>query len=199
MLRKGIITKTCLNPGDYFSPIFLREKSNGESRIILNLKELNKNINTKHFKMESIRNVKHMIRKNCWMASVDLKDAYYSIPIHPKHCKFLKFLWEGSYYGYTCLPNGYSDAMRIFTKLLKPIYGRLRMMGFQSVAYVDDNFLQGDDWMDCQNNICATVNSLTSLGYTIHCVKSILDPTQEIEFLGFILNSKDMTIAQLRF
>ena len=49
--------------------------------------------------------------------------------------------------------------------------------------------------MDCKDNICATVNSLTSLGYTIHCGKSILEPTQEIEFLGFILNSKNMTIA----
>ena len=116
MLQKGIITITSKKPGDYFSPIFMREKSNGKCRIILNLKQLNKNIDTKHFKMESIRNVKHMIRRNCWMASVDLKDAYYSIHIHPKHCKFLKFLWEGSFYGYTCLPNGYSDAMRILIR-----------------------------------------------------------------------------------
>ena len=195
MLQKGIITKTSHNTGDYFSPIFMREKSNGKCRIILNLKQLNKNIDTKHFKMESIRNVKHMIRRNCWMASVDLKDAYYSIHIHPKHCKFLKFLWEGSFYGYTCLPNGYSDAMRIFKKVLKPVYGFLRMRGFQSVTYVDDNFLQGDVWQDCQDNINATTNVLTCLGYTIHMEKSILEPRQEIEFLGFVVNSIHMTIA----
>ena len=195
MCQKGIVRKTKSTPGDYVSPIFMREKSNGATRMILNLKQLNKQINKKHFKMESIRNVKHMIRKNCWMASVDLQDAYYSIPIHPKHTKFLKFLWKDILYEYTCLPNGYSDAMRIFTKVLKPVYGHLRMIGFQSVSYVDDNFLQGQEWQDCQDNINATTNVLTSLGYTIHMVKSILEPRQELEFLGFVLNSRDMTIA----
>ena len=195
MLLKGVIELTTAGPGDYFSPVFPREKSSGETRMILNLKALNKNIAKKHFKMESIRNAKHMIRKDCWMASVDLKDAYYSIPIHNKHRKYLKFIWNNAVYNYTCLPNGYSDAMRIFTKLLKPIYGHLRMIGFHSVTYVDDNFLQGDDWQDCQDNICATVNCLSALGYTIHCMKSVLEPTQEIVFLGFILNSRDMTIA----
>ena len=80
----------------------------------------------------------------------------------------------------------FSDAIRIFNKVLKPAYGFLRMRGFQSVSYVDDNFLQGDVWRDCQDNINATTNVLTCLGYTIHMEKSILEPRQEIEFLGFV-------------
>ena len=129
------------------------------------------------------------------MGSVDLKDAYYSIPIHPKHKKFLKFTWKEQVYQYTCLPNGYSDAMRIFTKLLKPAFGHLRMLGFLSVSYVDDSYLQGEDCASCADNISATTNVCMSLGYTIHVKKSILDPTQEMEFLGFILNSKEMSIT----
>ena len=31
------------------------------------------------------------------MASVDLKDAYYSIPVAAEHRKFLMFQWQGSY------------------------------------------------------------------------------------------------------
>ena len=84
MLHKGVVELSKVGPGNYFSPIFSREKSNGDTRMILNLKALNKNINKKHFKMESIRNVEGMIRKDSWMASVDLKDAYYSIPIYPR-------------------------------------------------------------------------------------------------------------------
>ena len=163
--------------------------------MILNLKRLNDNILSKHFKMESIRNVKHMIRPDCWMASADLKDAYYSVPIHPQHQKYLKFLWNQVAYQYTCLPNGYSDAMRIFTKILKPIFGRLRMMGFCSVSYVDDSYIQGDNYRECAENINATVNVFDHLGFTIHRTKSILTPTQNIEFLGFVLDSKHMTIA----
>jgi len=42
------------------------------------------------------------------MASVDLKDAYYSIPIAEEDRKFLMFEWKTKYYEFTCLPNGLS-------------------------------------------------------------------------------------------
>ena len=35
--------------------------------------------------MESLQNVLNIIRPNCWMASADLKDAFYMEPIHPDH------------------------------------------------------------------------------------------------------------------
>ena len=54
------------------------------------------------------------------MAAIDLQDAYYSIPIRSLDGKFLRFIWEGTLYEFTCLPNGLSCAPRIFTKILKP-------------------------------------------------------------------------------
>ena len=195
MLRKGVIAHTTVEDHDYFSPIFAREKSNGEFRIILNLKQLNKSVLTHHFKMDSIRNVKHMIELGCWMASVDLKDAFYSVPVHPRHHRYLKFIWDGTPYYYTCMPNGYSDAMRIFTKLLKPPFACLRKAGFPSVVYVDDTYLQHRTFEGCQQNVYATLNVLSALGFTTHVDKSVLVPTQRIEFLGFILDSRDMSIT----
>ena len=35
---------------------------------------------------------------------------------------------------------------------------------------------------------------LQSLGFTIHSEKSVLKPTQNLIYLGFITNSKDMTL-----
>jgi len=81
---------------------------------------LNKFVAYHHFKMESLKHVISMIRPNCFMASVDLKDAYYSVPIHQDHEKYLKFEWKGQLYQFTCLPNGLACAPRLFTKLLKP-------------------------------------------------------------------------------
>ena len=54
------------------------------------------------------------------MAAIDLQDAYYSIPFRSLDGKFLRFIWEGTSYEFTCLPNGLSCAPRIFTKILKP-------------------------------------------------------------------------------
>ena len=47
---------------------------------------------------------------------------------------------------------------------------------------------------DCMDNIPDTVQLVDSLGFTVHPDKSVLIPTQEIVFVGFVLNSKSMTV-----
>jgi hypothetical protein len=43
--------------------------------------------------------------------------------------QFLRFMWEGEKYQYTCLPNGLATAPRIFTKNMKPVFSTLRKQG----------------------------------------------------------------------
>ena len=71
------------------------------------------------------------------MASIDLKDAYYSVPIAQAHQKYLKFQWENKLYAFTCFPNGLAFCRRKFTKLLKPVYSGLRQLGYVSSPYID--------------------------------------------------------------
>ena len=106
----------------------------------------------------------------------------------------MKFQWEDTYFQFTCLPNGLACAPRLFTKLLKPVYTHIRSLGHTCMGHIDDSLLVGYDYSACQNNIVDTVDIFCSLGFIIHPEKSILEPTQEIEFLGFLLNSVSMTI-----
>ena len=48
--------------------------------MILNLKDLNGYIPYLHFKMDSIKTVLQNVTPGCFMASLDLKSAYYSVP-----------------------------------------------------------------------------------------------------------------------
>ena len=63
-----------------------------------------------------------------------LKDAYFSIPIHEAHQKYLKFMWK-SPLKFTAMPNGYGPAMLKFTKIMKPPFAWLRTRGHQSVVW----------------------------------------------------------------
>ena len=54
------------------------------------------------------------------MASTDLKDAFFTVPVHKLHQKCFMLQWIRKFYKFLGMPNGYSDAMRIFTKILKP-------------------------------------------------------------------------------
>ena len=70
--------------------------------------------------MESLSDVFKIIQPNYWITSIDLKDVFYNIPIHNAYQKYFKFMWHQKFYKYLGMPDGYSDAMRIFTKMLKP-------------------------------------------------------------------------------
>ena len=50
------------------------------------------------------------------MATMDLKDAFCTMPIHSDHQKLLKFRWQEHWCTFRIMPNGYSEAMSVFTK-----------------------------------------------------------------------------------
>ena len=55
------------------------------SRIEAYNKAFNEFIAHHHFKMDTLEAAVNMMRPGCFMASVDLKDAYYTVPIHASH------------------------------------------------------------------------------------------------------------------
>ena len=88
-LKHGVIEKTSESDDQFVSNIFLRQKQNGNFRMILNLKELNKSLKYHHFKMDTLDTAVTLVTKDCFMISIDVKDAYYAFKIHVDDRKYL--------------------------------------------------------------------------------------------------------------
>ena len=195
MLGKGVLEETDPTYGQYVSTIFLRKKKNGSYTLILNLRGLNASIEYQHFKMESLTCAIQLMKKNCYMAFINLTDAYYTLPVAVEHRKYLGFFWRNRLFQYTYLPNGLALAPRYFTKLLKPVYSTLRSQGYlNAVGYIDDSYLQGDSKTERRSNILTTLNLFESLEFLINHEKSVLQPCQKLAFLGFLLDSVNMKV-----
>ena len=195
LLTKKVIVPSTHEDGDFISNVFVRDKKDGTHRMILNLKALNEDLKYQKFKMECLNQALDLIPQGSYMASIDLKDAYYSVPIAQQYRKYLKFAFDGKLYCFTCLPNGLSPAPRIFTKLLKPVFSSLRKVGHVSTVYIDDSLLIGKDRPSCEANVKATVSVLRQTGFTVHPVKSVFKPVQRIQYIGFLIDSKAMTVS----
>ena len=141
--KKGVIELTSHSPGEFISTVFLRPKKTGGHRTILNLSDLilsveyklylsdlNLSLEYNHIKMERLEAACRLMTKGCFMASIDLSDAYYSVNICENDRKYLRFIWRGQLYQFTACPNGLSSAPLLFTKLMKPDYHYLRSKGF---------------------------------------------------------------------
>ena len=110
--------------------------------------------------------------------------------------KILKFEYKSRLFKFTVLPNGYTEGPRKFTKLLTPPLPLLRKLERVLVAsYFDDLITMDCSYSACSKNIMKIIKLMSSLGLIVHPSRSVLFLCQEIEYLGFIIDSTNLTLT----
>jgi hypothetical protein len=116
------------SPG-FYSHVFLVSKKSGEWRLIIDLSRLNRFLAVPRFKMETTRSVAMAIQPKDWTVSLDLRDAYFHIPMHPNYQHFLRFTHEGKVYQFQALLFGLASAPLIFTTVIKAFVAPFHALG----------------------------------------------------------------------
>ena len=195
LLAKKAIKRSKHEPGDFISTIFLRRKSNGSYRLILNLKSFNFYVHYCHFKMDNLSKILTLVTKDCWLVSIDFKNAYLSVSICLQHQTLLKFVWNGQVFAFLAMPFGLGEAPHKWTKLMKAPLSVIRQNGYTIAAYLDDLLQAEQTKALCQQALDMAYAFLLSLGFIPNQRKSVLIPTQRIESLGHIIDSQLMQIT----
>ena len=192
--EKGVLHVACPVPDQFVSSLFLVPKRDGNSRAVINLKDLNVFLQYDHFKMEGIHLLRDLLQPNDWLGKIDLKDAYFVIPIWRDHRKYLRFVWKQTLLEFACLPFGLAVAPRVFTKIMKPVVSLLRRTGIRLIIYLDDILLMNASENGLRQDMHTAQYLLENLGFVINLEKSCFQPTQQLEFLGFLVSTRDMTL-----
>ena len=116
MLNKHAISWIGSTQEGFSSQMFLVPKRDGRQRPVINLKQLNQSVKTEHFKMEGIHVLRDLLKAGDWMAKIDLKDAYFMVPMAKEDRTYLCFQWKGRAYQFNCLPFSLSSVPWVFTK-----------------------------------------------------------------------------------
>ena len=195
--EKGVVIEVNHTEGEFISNVFLREKKeSGKFRMILNLKELNKFVVYRHFKMDTLETALKLVYPGCVMASLDFTDAYYTIKVAFSDRKYLRFTLQGRVFEYTALPMGISSAPWLFTKILKvPLAYLRRNFGLTIIGYLDDTLLVDSQPDELTQKLVIAADLLQELGFMISTTKSVVQPCTQIEFLGFIIDSIAMQVT----
>ena len=73
-----------------------------------------------------------------FLASIDLKDAYFQIPVHQSSRKLLRFLSEGTVYQFKAQCFGLSTAPQVFTSVFAAVSAWAHSHGIRLLRYLDD-------------------------------------------------------------
>ena len=129
------------------------------------------------------------------MASIDLKDAYWHVPIHKRFRPYLAFSAGGVNYQFQVLPFGLNLAPRIFTKIMCPVHNILSDHGVEILMYLDDWLIFASSYEECERMVNTTLHIGQSMGLLFNLDKSHLTPTQSIQWLGMMWHSKSSTLT----
>ena len=139
--------------------------------------------------MDTIYTAIQLMKQGCYMASIALQYAYYTVPVFQDQGFFG---WD-SCIQYTCLPNGLASASLIFTKIMKPGYAFLRCKGIFLLVTLMIRICRITILMVVELMLMTPLLCLSH--WALFPIKSVKTPVQKLVLLGFTLNSIDMTVS----
>ncbi|XP_074505795.1 uncharacterized protein LOC141775954 [Sebastes fasciatus] len=194
LLGKGAIEELGLETqrGGFYSVYFLIPKREGGFRPILDLRGLNTFLKVLPFHMLSTADVLQNVTRHSWFTSIDLKDAYFHVPIALPHRQYLRFAFEGKAFQFKVLPFGLSLAPRVFTRCMRAALAPMQARGMLILPYLDDWLICALTREQAERDTASLLHHMTRLGLTVNHAKSCLIPSQRVVFIGLTLDSRHM-------
>merc|ERR1712106_1025532 len=171
------------------------KKLTDELRTILNLKNLNKFVKKKKFRMLTFREIALLLPRGVWTVSIDLKDGFYHVKIHRRLQPYLGFMYRGQGWMFTAMPFGLTIAPQIFTHLIAYAMNKMKLEGIPCLPFLDDLLMWGFTYQQCLERATQAIKILEDLGWLINREKSRLEPQQNFEWLGRNYNTVEYTQA----
>ena len=151
-----------------------------------------------HHRFQTIDDAAKLMAPGWYMAKVDLKSAYRSVPIREHSQQFTVLKWRigaKTVYMKDCkLPFGSKLAPGIFHTITQSVKRMMAKRGFTCmVVYLDDFLILAPSRAACQHAQTVLIQLLRKLGFQISW-KKVVDPTQCIIFLGIELDTISMCL-----
>ncbi|XP_059728941.1 uncharacterized protein LOC132341411 [Haemorhous mexicanus] len=193
-LTQGILEEC---ESEYNTPIFPVKKPNGKYRLVQDLRAINNIVKDIHPVVANPYTLLTSVsEKFKWFTVIDLKDAFFCIPLALQSRKYFAFEWESPDTGrkkqltWTRIPQGFKNSPSIFgNQLAKELEGwqmtevRDSPSSYVILQYVNDIFLATEEKELCLKLTIALLNMLGQAGYRVSKEKAQL-VKESVIYLG---------------
>ena len=195
LIAKGAVELAPLPSPGFYSRLFVVWKTSGSWRPVIDLSHLNRFVDVSHFQMETIQSVLLSVRQGDWMASIDLKETYLQVPVHPESRLFLRFVSKGHVLQFKALCFGLSTAPQVFSRVMAPVSAILHATGIRMRRYLDDWLVQYSSRGSLLRDLQTVLGLCHELGVGINREKSHLVPFQVVQYLGVVINTQSFVAS----
>ena len=132
--------------------------------------------------------VTNAMHKGDWAVRIDMKDAYFHIPIHVRSRRLLRFAVATNdglrVFQFRALPFGLTSAPRVFTKVILPVGHHAYLHAVCLLQYLDDWLLRSPNKLLLAQQTSWLLDIIRRVGLVLNVPKSQLVPTQRLIHIG---------------
>lgn len=144
------------------------------------------------FKYERLRDVLTFLKRGGFISTWDLKSGYFHVLIHPKYGTYFGFKIGYAYLHFNGMCFGWMQACYVkFTVVMQEVFLEVRARAIPISSYIDDGSTADDKYEKCLWAVVLVVRLLDLLGAYFGLKKCHFLPSQEGEWLGFEIVSKE--------
>lgn len=181
MLKLGVIEPS---NSSWSSPVTLVRKET-KNRLCLDARKLNSRTIKDAYPLPHIEGILSRLQETRYISAIDLKDAFWQIPLEEKSREKTAFTVPGRpLYQYTVMPFGLCNAAQRMCRLMdKVIPAAIRNNVF---VYLDDLLVVSADFGSHMDLLIKVASYLSNAGLTINVEKSKFCQRQ-VRYLGFVV------------
>ena len=184
---KGDIVRKVDEPTDWVSNVVCVTKSNGQLRICLDPKDLNRALKREHHYTPTLDDILPRLSKAKVFSILDARCGYWNVKLDKESQLLTTFNTPFGRYCFKRLPFGVISAQDVFQKKMDTV-----IEGLESAASISDDVLVwGDDESDHDNNLYDTLQQSKKNGVLYNIAKCHIKQPQ-IKFYGNIISKDGM-------
>ncbi|XP_053112201.1 uncharacterized protein LOC128327421 [Hemicordylus capensis] len=177
------------------TPILPVPKSDGSWRFVQDLREVNARTLRLHPMVANPHTIlTTLTRDQTWYVVVDLKDAFFCVPLAQESQPIFAFEWldpdgpisHKNQFSWKRIPQGYSNSPSAFQRALSADLSHFQPPAVTILQYVDDLLVAAKTADEASAQSVALLNHLGSCGYKVSKSK-IQWVSQKVRYLGYVL------------
>ena len=189
----------CIKEGTPTNILPLSRVFSNKWRLVLDCSRgLNPWCEKRGIRLDDLSHITNTIQRGDYMVVNDLDSGYWHVPVHEQDQRFLGIRHEmedGTVktWVWTVLVLGVRDAVHIFTRIIAPIMGELRKQSIRGQIYIDDLITADSTKEGAIEGEKKAKKLFEGCGWVFKEEKRSGEPSQEVKYLGLVINSKEMT------
>jgi transposase InsO family protein len=184
MQDEGVIIQVD-QPTEWCSPIVIVKKRNGNIRVCVDYRNLNKAVQRNIFQIPTFEDLTASIQNAKYFSLLDCANGYWQIKVSKKSQSLLTFGTPFGRYTYTRLPFGLKSSPEVFQKVMCDLLSGLP----GTISYVDDILIYGSTIEEHDFRLKNVLHRLHTNGITLNESKCLFR-ISEVNFLGHKISEK---------